>query len=258
MSKSAGLTAYQLAFEISPITLTGGIASDMPGGMLPLMSVLQAQSFSGIQGGGDFDLDQAFARFSPLPGTQLIANAIGQYPFANLQTAANCTLALPLNISLLMRAPASTTTVSQKSSIFQAVKNTLDQHQQAGGTFTVMTLAFPFTDAILLDLTDVSGGDTHQQQVEWKWDFQKPLVSLAAAQGAYNNLMGQLASGQPTDGSASGISATVGNAANPATPAVSPAANSSASSSVPSMIGQPLPGNGYVGNGYVAPIYGIR
>ena len=34
-----GQAAYKLAFEISPITLTGGVAQNIPGGMLPVLAI---------------------------------------------------------------------------------------------------------------------------------------------------------------------------------------------------------------------------
>ena len=37
--------AFKLSFQISPIILTGGIASEIPGGMLPALAVTDAISF---------------------------------------------------------------------------------------------------------------------------------------------------------------------------------------------------------------------
>ena len=40
-----------------------------------------------------------------------------------------------------------------------------------------------------------SGGESHQAQFRWQWDFQKPLITLDDAAGAQNNLMRKITSG---------------------------------------------------------------
>jgi len=42
MPYTAGQAQYKLNFEISPIILTGGIASNFIGGMLPLLALTQS------------------------------------------------------------------------------------------------------------------------------------------------------------------------------------------------------------------------
>ena len=46
---SAARSAYQLAFQVSPIILQGGIAAGTPGGMLPIIG-LTGQLLSFAQG----------------------------------------------------------------------------------------------------------------------------------------------------------------------------------------------------------------
>src|SRR5262245_24380114 len=94
--------AYQLTFELSPIILTGGIASFIPGGMLPLISITQSIDFvAGLlsQGSGDLRLDDFFCHFQPVPGGTLFRQEVGHYPFANQAVAANATIVQPKTIS---------------------------------------------------------------------------------------------------------------------------------------------------------------
>ena len=109
MSLSSGAAAFKLSFAISPIVMTGGIASNVPGGVLPVLSISDAISFvGGLLSPGDdvLDLDDYFAYFQPLPGGTLIDQTIGMYPFANQTVAANAVIQQPLAISMLMISPA--------------------------------------------------------------------------------------------------------------------------------------------------------
>ena len=198
MPYSAGQAAFKLTFEISAVTLSGGIASQMVGGMLPLMTVL---------GGSDAALDDAFGYFHPLPNTALILQQVGHYPFANLSIAANAQISEPLPISLLFTCPVRDAGgYSAKLATMTALQNTLKNHIASGGTFNVATPSFFFNDLILLGLHDVTG-DGNQPQVQWKWDFEKPLITIADATATQNQLMSQIGSGLPTDGQQSGAGA---------------------------------------------------
>ena len=214
MAYGAGQAAYKIAFEVSPITLTNGIASNITGGMLPLMSLLQSISYTSIFGGGDVGLDDTFANFYPTPGSSLIENEVGKYPFANMAIAANAMIAMPLNVSLLMRCPVRDPGgYATKLAIMTSLQNTLKTHCANGGTFIVATPSFFFTDVLLTGLHDVSGGEGLQAQVSWKWDFTKPLVTLQDAAGVQNQMMQALSAGVPTDGALSGSGAVgVGSA----------------------------------------------
>jgi len=238
MAYPAGAAAYRMAFEISPISLSGGIAQGIPGGMLPIMSVLQSPNFSSILSGGDLGLDDAFAYFHPLPGGSLIKNQIGSYPFANMSVAANCIIAEPLTCSLLMRCPVRDQGgYATKLAIMTSLKNTLDQHNRQGGTYNVATPFFFYTDLILLDISDVSGGESMQAQTEWKWDFVKPLITQSAASGAQNAMMSKLSSGVATDGALSGNSVVLGNPQTATSSGVLPSSAATPSAGVPSSNG---------------------
>ena len=249
MAYSAGLSAYASAFAVSPITLTGGIASDIFGSMLPLMSVIESL---GLTDAPSFGADSAFATFQPLPNTSLIDNQIGKYPFANLAIAANAIIRQPLVVSMLMICPVKDPGgYWSKLGIMTSLQNTLQNHCSQGGTFAVATPSFFFSDVILTGVHDVSSGESKQAQIMWRWDFEKPLVSLADAAAVQSQMMSDISSGLPTDGSQSGPDAVGPQAA--AAPAASPAAAATPSASIPSYSNpsasyQMPGGNSYIGS----------
>jgi hypothetical protein len=197
---SAGRTAFQLSCEISPIILTRGIASFMPGSSLPIVLFTQALSFvEGILGGDDVtDLDNYFAHFRPIPGSTLAQNQFGRYPFANQQVAANARIKMPLRVSLLMICPArGTMSYATKLATMTALKTAIDLHDSLGGTYTVVTPSYIYTDCVLLSLTDTSHGESSQPQNAYTWEFEQPLLTLQAAQQANNSLMALIAGNLP-------------------------------------------------------------
>ncbi len=235
MPYSAGQFAYKLAFEISPITLTGGSAQNIPGGMLPLMSITQAASFTSlISGGSNVDPDDFFANFYPLPGSSLIEQQIGHYPFANQTVAANAIIVQPLTISMLMRVPVRDPGgYASKLAQMTSLRDALHQHNISGGTYTIATPSYFYTNCVMAPgMHDVSSGDTLQAQIAWRLDFEQPLISLQDAAGAQNLMMSQLTSGVQTNGANFGLAPTVGIPPSLATPGISPAASSSSSSGV--------------------------
>jgi hypothetical protein len=225
---SLGQVQFKVSYQRSPITLVGGIADNIVGGILPVMSVLQSAGFGGILGSSSLGLDEFFADYYPMPGSTLIDNQIGNYPFANMAVAANATIAQPLTCSLLMRCPVKEgTTYQQKLAIMTSLQNTLKNHCTLGGTFTVATPSFYYTNCILALLSDVSAGETVQTQVGWKWDFVKPLVTLQDAELQYNAQMRLLNSGAATNGQTSGSALTVGQPLSLGSPATQPTARTS-------------------------------
>lgn len=204
---------FQLGFQISPIILTGGIAAGIPGGMLPVVSLTEAASFiGGILGGSvSASLDDFFAHYEPLPGSTLIDNQIGHYPFANQIIAANAIIVQPLRISLRMICPVNSANgYAAKLLTMTALQMALYQHNLQGGTYTVATPSFAYTNLVMLGLRDISQGESKQVQHTWQWDFEQPLITLQQAQQAQSSLMSKLTNGTPTDGSLSGPGAAVG------------------------------------------------
>jgi len=209
-TSSAASFVYDLAFQVSPIILVGGIASNSIGGMLPIIGLV-GQSAAFLQGAlssSGFSLDAFFARFVPVPGATIINQQISSYPFANQQVAANATIQQPLNISLHMIAPVKETAgYLTKLAIFTSLQSSLQAHNAAGGTYTIATPARIYTNCILTAMTDITGGDHKQQQIIWQLDFVQPLVTKQAAGSAYNALMAKLNGGsQVTPPTAAGTS----------------------------------------------------
>lgn len=216
MAYSDGAASYELNYSINPIALTNGIASSIPGAALSVAGLLQSLNASTITSPSDFGIDTTFAKFYPIAGDTLVDNQIGNYPFANMAIAANAIINQPLKVSLLMRVPASAVSggYQGKLALMTSLQNTLAQHIANEGTFAVATPSFYYSDVLLVTLTDVSAGETNQVQVEWRWDFIKPLISQSGATIATNNMMTALSSGGPTSGDPSGIGSNVGNPTN--------------------------------------------
>ena len=246
MGISPGLAAYRISFELSPIILTGGIATNVPGGMLPIISITEALNFATgiLSGGDDIAYEDFFAHFMPLPGSTLADNQFGTYPYANQSIAANARIKQPFTISLRMICPAKAPGGwLTKIATMNALQSALAQHDASGGTYTVMTPSYAYTNCVLLRLVETSASNDKQSQNAYQWDFWQPLLTLQDAQQAQNNLMAQISGGVPTDGSWSGLSPTVGNPASLAGPSVVPAASGAAGAqaATPSL---PLPGPG--------------
>lgn len=191
---SAGEIQYRLAFEISPIYLTGGIAQNVPGATIPLISYTEGEGFDNIlEASSNKSLDDYFAHFIPIPGSLLVNNAIGQYPFANQSVAANAIIFEPLQISLLMICPARAPGgMLSKQSVMTSLKRTLDEHNLAGGMYSIATPSFLYENCVMLRMIDASIGETRQVQYRYQLDFLRPLVTLEEAQQSYNNLMAKI------------------------------------------------------------------
>jgi len=236
---SAFRSTYDLAFQVSPIILVDGIASGTTGGMLPIIALVgQAASLvQGIATTRSLSTDDFFARYLPLPGSTLISNTIGTYPFANQQVAANAIIQQPLNISLNMIAPVKDTAgYLTKLAIFTSLQNSLNQHNNAGGSYHIATPAFLYTNCLMTAMTDITSGTTKQKQVEYQLDFVKPLVTQQQAALAYNSLMSKISGGSQV--TSSGWSSASALAGSPAQGAASSITN--AAGSVISYLSQPL------------------
>jgi len=237
VSISAGLAAFKISFQLSPIILTGGIAASIPGGALPIIALTEALNFfDGILSGatGLEDLDNFFANFHPLPGATLIDQSVGEYPFANQAVAANAVIRNPNVISLRMICPARNELgYAVKLATMTALQATLAQHNASGGTYVVATPSFFFTDCLLLRMTDVTPERSNQAQEVWQLDFRKPLLTLQDAVQSQNSLMGKITSGVPLGSGTpawSGLGPQVGNPASLGTIGTMPSAANPAGS----------------------------
>lgn len=214
MAISAGYVATKTAYEITPIILTRGIATSV-GGYLPIVALTQLGFGSGLgiagaavsaiatlaTGGNPLNLNNFFANFQPMAGATLINNQIATYPFANQAVAANAIITQPLAISMVMYCPVRETLgYATKLAIMISLQNTLSQHNISGGTYSVVTPSYIYTDCIMTGMRAIDGGDSKQVQYAWQLDFSQPLVSTQAAATAQNSLMQSLANGTPVGG----------------------------------------------------------
>jgi hypothetical protein len=231
MGISPGLAAYRLSFQLSPIILQNGIATGMPGNMLPIVSLTEAANFTeGLLSGGSelANLDDFFANFHPLPGTEMLAQELGKYPFANQATAANAVIRQSLPVSYRMICPASGEAgYAVKLATMLALRAALSQHNAQGGTYICATPSFFFTSCVFKRLFDTSNTNDKQAQNTWQWDFEQPLLTLSDAVGAQqslNGLMSQITNGTAvTSASPYGLSTNVGTTVSDAGPATVPA-----------------------------------
>jgi hypothetical protein len=211
---SAGREIFKLGYEISPIILVNGIAINIPGQMLPIVALTEATNFAqGLLQGNLPALDQYFAHWKPLPGTELLHNLIAMYPFANQSVAANAIITQPLQISMLMNCPVqSAGGYTSKLATMTLLMSVLKQHSLSGGTFTVATPSGLFANCILSAVRDVSSGDSKQAQHTFQFDFLQPLITLDQTAQVYNSLMSKISAGLPTSQTPawSGVDATVG------------------------------------------------
>lgn len=182
LASGAAIANYDTAFQISPIILQNGIASAAPGYMAPITLYMGSLTPA--------------ARFLPVPGSTLISQQIGMYPFANQQVAANATIREPLTISLVMISPVNQAGgYLTKLSDFQALQSALASHNAGGGTYIIATPAFIYTYCVMLSMTDVTAEEDKQKQVQYQLDFIQPIVSIAGATAALNALMQNVTNG---------------------------------------------------------------
>jgi hypothetical protein len=202
---SAFRDVYNLAFQVSPIVLTGGTLG-MP---MPIIGYTgQIGAFlQGVATTGNIDLADFYATYLPIPGSTVINNAIATYPFANQQVAANAIIQQPKTVSMLMIAPVRDTGgYLTKMAIFTALQTALENHNQAGGTYTIATPAFLYQNCVMTAMTDVTTGETKQRQVMWQIDFVQPLISTSDANAAFSAQIAKITGGNVlTQSSPSGL-----------------------------------------------------
>ena len=226
MSIPKGLPAFQRSYEIAPIILVGGIASNLPDGAMSILSLTEGAEVTKA------DPDDYFAHFKVLPGGSLQDWGIAEYPFANMVMAANAVIQNPLRVSLEMLVPvkgAPATSNNQraytlKQSRMTALKIMLDAHITQGGFFTVATPAYTYIDCLLVGLRDISSGGDKQVQLAYQWDFVQPLITQQAATSTLNNAYNKINGGLPTSTplTNSGVQNTTGNTGGQSPPPYTP------------------------------------
>lgn len=205
---NTGLSVYELAYVKSPIFLVNGIASSVPGKILPLIAITESSNLvSGVLSGNiTIDTADFYANFFPMPGATLHNNQIAKYPFANQTVAANAIVAQPINISMRMNCtPRLPGAMVSRIMTATALKNALDNHNFLGGTYSVLTPSFLYQNCIMLRMSDITSGESKHQQTDWQIDFEQPLLNINQAEYINNSLMDKIARRLPTAGLWSGV-----------------------------------------------------
>ncbi|MGQ3662121.1 hypothetical protein [Citrobacter braakii] len=199
--------AFRLAFEISPIILVDGFAADIPGGMMPIAVLTEGLSVVNGLLHGDIGSGPT-AHFTPMAGTTLIQQDIGDLNFYNMATAANAVINKPNRVVMQMLRPASTQDggYATKGMAFTALKMVLDSHNQSGGSYIVMTPSFIYTGCLLKSLVDVSGFSSQNKQVQqtWQFEFVQPLLTITQLESRLSGVMKKFEEGTPSTGAAVG------------------------------------------------------
>lgn len=250
MSYTPGLVAWKLAFQLSPIVLVNGWAANFPYGMLPIIAITEAANFPlGLLSGGNVNLDRFFANYQPLPGSSLIEQDVGEYPFANQAVAANAVITRPRTVSMVMVCPAQNRFgYWERLAIITALKEVFDRHNSSGGTYIVATPSYIYTNCLMLRMVDTSVGSTKQPQNAWQIDFRRPLITIEEASAAQSGLINLISSATPIPGNPANVgwsSAGIGNASSVLTPGIVPAAIPSIAANTPGAVSPgPLSGGG--------------
>lgn len=243
-----GIEDFTFWYVLNPILLVGGVAGSLEGGLLPIINLTEALNYSPITSfPASANSNSYFAHWRVVPGGKLLDNDVGTYPFANQAVAANAIITKPLSISLMMLCPAKASSGGyyNKRPVLDGLRGTLSAHSLSGGTYFVATPGALYTNCLLLDIEDVSGSETNQDQYAFQFNFTQPLITLSDAQAAQNTFLSKLSSGGVlTSSSWSGPQATIGSPSSGASPPVVPASSSSPGSGP-----QLVPGGAFSGQG---------
>lgn len=198
---TAGLAIADLAYRCSPIMLTGGIAKDTVGGIMPIILLTESIGFVNglLSGSVTSDTNNFFAHFSVVPGGALINNNVGMYPFANQKVAANALIVNPMNLSLMMHCPPRNSgAYVTKLATLSALQAAIYQHNAMGGMYTILTPGFIYTNMIMTGMRDASPDSSKIPQSQYVFDFIRPLTQLSESQQVQSTLMSKLSLGQKT------------------------------------------------------------
>lgn len=205
---AVGLAAWQVAFQLSPILLSGGeIPSFVPA--VPILAATGALGLitTALGGASITNLDDSFAIFQPVAGGTVIDQQIATYPFANLTIAANSIVTQPTRVSFQMISAArGSLGYWTKLAQFTALISALQMHNQNGGTYTLLTPAWTYFNCLMRSMRDTSSSQTKQVQNVWTLDFEAPLITLSQANSftqTLNGLLQGITNGQPPAAGAS-------------------------------------------------------
>jgi hypothetical protein len=202
-----GRDAWSVLFELSPIFLTGGVAKIVPGsigGVLPIIALTGIPSVLTLLT-STLSMDDIFAHFVPLTGATMIDQSIAEYPSAAADVLGNATTTNPLRVSYHMLVPAKGRfSYWTKMPTMMALQATLENHNNDGGTYTLLTPSSLYSNCVMRSMRDVTAAQTKQPQAIWQLDFEKPLVTvddaLHGGASVLNNLMTSLTNGSQITG----------------------------------------------------------
>lgn len=246
------LTNAQLLYQVSPIILVDGIASNQTGSMQSLLMLLAPSIAFGQPTVSTNLLDNAFGAFNVLPGGTLNAQTVPKYPLADMTLAANAIVRDPIQVSLIWDIPMKGANAwANRLSTIQNLKGILDQHNNAGGRYIILTPSYYYDNCILLSLTDNSRGSSPIPQNAWRFDFERPqVVTLQDAIGAQSILMRKITGGLKTPGAWSyPATGSIGGVPNLLTGPNTPAPSAPAAAGLPSLQGT-APGGGLGSAGF--------
>lgn len=193
MSITPGSTVWKSIFQLSPIILVDGIASGWPtwNGM-PIMYLTEMINFplgALAPTAHNIELDNFFANWRPVPGTELISQEVAKYPFATQQVAANAVIVQPMTISMMFDAPArGPLSYIAKHFIMTLLRDKLYEHNNSGGLYHVLTPSYIYENCVMKSFKDVSSSYGKQVQTSWQMDFEKPLITIDEADKKLNRL----------------------------------------------------------------------
>ncbi len=202
---------WDMAFQITPIFFADGIASQVPGGLLPIATFTAPGVLYSFLTTGNYSLD-AFPKFVMIPGSNIVNFTVGNYPFANQQVAANAMIQQPRTVSMRLIAPVNQPGgYAIKLGFWEVLSEVITAHNNQGGSFLVLTPAKVYTGMLLTSISDITSGEGNQPQIEWQFDFIQPIISVQSAIAAMSNLTQKLTNGaKVTPGNLTGAASAVG------------------------------------------------
>jgi len=78
-----------------------------------------------------------------------------------------------------------------------ALQTEIQTHISQGGTFTVITPAYTYTNCLLTGIRDVSSAGDKQVQLMYQWDFVQPLITVTGALQVLGSLLQNIGAGNP-------------------------------------------------------------
>ena len=188
-----GRFAIETVYELSPILLKNGIASEREEKLMLIGELTQSLPPLPLTENNGF-----FAHWKTIGGGSLMQNSVAQYPLANQATAGNAIVQQPVNISMLMYCPATSLyNFALRRTFISGILSSLDLHVRLGGLFVVYTPFFTYDNCVLTGIRDASEGSVTELQNAMIFDFMRPMImDEQEAQTAQNAFMSKITDGE--------------------------------------------------------------